>query len=243
MIGEIETKTKVINDIVFQAKLLSFNASVEAARAGESGKGFAVVAEEVGNLAQMSGTAAKEISELLTNSINKVQSIVRETQTQVNGQVSVGKSKVDTGTGIAKKCHEVFIKVNKSVADVDHMVTEISTASHEQSQGIDEINKAMNQLDQTTQQNATVARQSADSAENLKEKSKDLESMVVDLVAMFQGSKVKQSAPPRSTGNKPKPTTKPKLDLLSSTSKREKNIPKTNPEMIPSHDDPRFEDI
>jgi methyl-accepting chemotaxis protein len=62
VIQEIETKTKVINDIVFQTKLLSFNASVEAARAGEQGKGFAVVAEEVGNLAQMSGNAAKEIS-------------------------------------------------------------------------------------------------------------------------------------------------------------------------------------
>ena len=62
IIGEISNKTAIINDIVFQTKLLSFNASVEAARAGEHGKGFAVVAEEVGNLAQMSGTAAKEFT-------------------------------------------------------------------------------------------------------------------------------------------------------------------------------------
>ena len=73
VIKEIGNKTKVINDIVFQTKLLSFNASVEAARAGEHGKGFAVVAEEVGNLAQMSGNAAKEISDMLEDSIRKVE--------------------------------------------------------------------------------------------------------------------------------------------------------------------------
>jgi hypothetical protein len=67
LVKEIGNKTKVINDIVFQTKLLSFNASVEAARAGEHGKGFAVVAEEVGNLASMSGQASKEISALLEN--------------------------------------------------------------------------------------------------------------------------------------------------------------------------------
>lgn len=71
VISEIGNKTKVINDIVFQTKLLSFNASVEAARAGEHGKGFAVVAEEVGNLAQMSGNAAKEISDMLNGSVSR----------------------------------------------------------------------------------------------------------------------------------------------------------------------------
>ena len=74
-IKSIEEKTKVINDIVFQTKLLSFNASVEAARAGEQGKGFAVVAEEVGNLATMSGTSAEEISKLLESSISHIESI------------------------------------------------------------------------------------------------------------------------------------------------------------------------
>lgn len=83
IIAEIENKTAVINEIVFQTKLLSFNASVEAARAGDNGKGFAVVAQEVGNLANMSGRAAKEITALLAQSTQKVNSIVQETTTRV----------------------------------------------------------------------------------------------------------------------------------------------------------------
>lgn len=80
MIKEISEKTQLINDIVFQTKLLSFNASVAAARAGEHGKGFSVVAEEVGNLAEMSGEAAKEIEILLKNSVSQVENIVDTTQ-------------------------------------------------------------------------------------------------------------------------------------------------------------------
>lgn len=91
LISEISEKTKVINDIVFQTKLLSFNASVEAARAGEHGKGFAVVAEEVGNLAQMSGNAAKEISTMLESSVKRVQTIVSQTQSGVESLAADSK--------------------------------------------------------------------------------------------------------------------------------------------------------
>ncbi|NUM87841.1 MAG: methyl-accepting chemotaxis protein [Bdellovibrionales bacterium] len=187
VITEIGNKTKVINDIVFQTKLLSFNASVEAARAGEHGKGFAVVAEEVGNLAQMSGNAAKEISQMLDSSIQKVESIVTESSQRVERLVATGKEKVEAGSVTARKCGEVLDEIVKNVTNCSHMVSEIATASQEQSQGVTEITKAMNQLDQVTQQNAAASQQAASSAEQLRSQSGNLKQMAAQLNALVEG--------------------------------------------------------
>jgi methyl-accepting chemotaxis protein len=188
VISEIGNKTKVINDIVFQTKLLSFNASVEAARAGEHGKGFAVVAEEVGNLAQMSGNAAKEISQMLDSSIQKVESIVTETKTKVERLVVDGKTKVEVGTRVAQKCGEVLSNILSTVQEVDGMVGEVSTASREQAQGVAEINKAMNQLDQVTQQNTAISQNAATAAEQLSAQAEQLRQMVHDLFVVINGT-------------------------------------------------------
>ena len=192
VINEIGGKTKVINDIVFQTKLLSFNASVEAARAGEHGKGFAVVAEEVGNLAQMSGNAAVEIGKMLEGSIQKVESIVSETQSRVDGLMKISREKVEAGTVIARRCGEVFERLAKSVDDVTVRVGEIAVASQEQSQGVGEINRAMAELDQVTQQNATSSQQSAVAAEQLRNRAERLWGIVSELEVMVHG--VQESA-------------------------------------------------
>ena len=176
VIGDIGNKTKVINDIVFQTKLLSFNASVEAARAGEHGKGFAVVAEEVGKLAQMSGNAAKEISTMLDGSMQKVEGIVNET-----------KVKVETGTKIAQQCGEVLGDIVTNVSSVNQMVGEISTACQEQSQGVQEITKAMSQLDQVTQENASTSEEAASAAEELAAQADSLRSVVRTLIQTIRG--------------------------------------------------------
>ncbi|MBK7960167.1 MAG: methyl-accepting chemotaxis protein [Bdellovibrionales bacterium] len=167
LIAEIGNKTKVINDIVFQTKLLSFNASIEAARAGEHGKGFAVVAEEVGNLAQMSGNSAKEISEMLDGSIRKVEEIVRNTKTRVDVLVQTAKGKVTHGTATAKRCGELLDEIVVGVTHVGTMVGEISNASQQQAQGIQEINKAMSELDTVAQQNNLASQQSSVAATDL----------------------------------------------------------------------------
>lgn len=188
VIAEISNKTKVINDIVFQTKLLSFNASVEAARAGENGKGFAVVAEEVGNLAQMSGNAAKEISQLLEGSIHKVEKIVNETKEKVGRLVSGAKTKVHSGTETAQRCGSALNEIVKDVSNVRQMVDEIATASQEQSQGVQEITKAMAQLDQVTQQNAASSRDSANASESLSAQAEELRTVVSTLIQTVKGS-------------------------------------------------------
>ncbi len=188
VISEIGTKTKVINDIVFQTKLLSFNASVEAARAGEHGKGFAVVAEEVGNLAQMSGNAAKEISQLLDGSISKVEKIVSDTKTKAERLIILGKEKIAVGIKTARQCGEVLDQIVANVASVNQMTSEIATASSEQSQGVHEITKAMAQLDQISQQNATASQQSSHASEKLIEQSQNLNEMVKNLGHLISGS-------------------------------------------------------
>ena len=188
LISEIGNKTKVINDIVFQTKLLSFNASVEAARAGEHGKGFAVVAEEVGKLAQMSGNAAKDISLLLDNSVKKVETIVMSTKQRVEALVSKGSKKVEAGTLTAKRCNVALEEIAASVEKVRMMVGEISTASQEQALGVQEITRAMSELDQVTQQNNVVSQQTAAASQHLADQAHIVYGIADELVQVVKGT-------------------------------------------------------
>lgn len=196
VIQEIGSKTKVINEIVFQTKLLSFNASVEAARAGEHGKGFAIVAEEVGNLAEMSGSAAKEISDMLASSITKVEDIVSITKTKVDSLAEQGRMKIINGVDVAKKCSNSLSEIVNQVSKVTSLAHEISYSTKEQSQGIIEINKAMAQLDSFTHKNAGTSQESASAAEELSLQAEALKNAVQDLVLTIEGqSKTHRSVP------------------------------------------------
>jgi methyl-accepting chemotaxis protein len=135
----------VIDGIAFQTNILALNAAVEAARAGEQGRGFAVVAGEVRNLAQRSAAAAKEIKFLINNSVEKVEG---------------GNRLVET----AGKTMEEVVTAIKRVTDI---MNEISAASLEQSNGIEQVNTAVTQMDETTQQNAALVEEAAASAEAL----------------------------------------------------------------------------
>ena len=129
----------VIDGISFQTNLLALNAAVEAARAGEQGRGFAVVAGEVRNLAQRSATSAKEIKELILDSVNKV----------------------EAGSKLVNQSGDALKEIMDSVDKVGEIVAEISTASNEQAQGIDQINNTMTNLDSLTQQNAALAEEAS----------------------------------------------------------------------------------
>jgi methyl-accepting chemotaxis protein len=259
VIAEIGNKTKVINDIVFQTKLLSFNASVEAARAGDNGKGFAVVAEEVGNLAQMSGNAAKEITAMLDSSIKKVEDIVSNTKLKVGHLIEDGKHKVESGNHIAKACGIVLDEIVENVATVTAMANEIATACHEQSIGVQEITKAMNQLDQVTQTNATTSEESASAAQQLSSQADALHSAVGVLVVTIkgEGAKMHQTTSRRAPVSSKKNTAPKALTVHADnvvSIKQAKAAPKKvdsrtkkavgfEVDKIPSENDPRFEDV
>ena len=189
VIREIGNKTKVINDIVFQTKLLSFNASVEAARAGEHGKGFAVVAEEVGNLARMSQDAAQEITDLLSGSIQKVDATVAETSSKIEILITEGRNIVQGGVSVAQQCHQVLTEIIDKIARVSNMAEEISSASQDQADGVQEITKSVHDLNTITQKNMTSGKESANTAKELAEQADTLRSAVILLVTMIQGSR------------------------------------------------------
>lgn len=144
---EIKSKTNVINDIVFQTKLLSFNASVEAARAGEHGKGFSVVAEEIGNLAQESGTSAFEINEMLEDSLAQVSKIIEESKKELERSVSKNKERIQQSVQSSEKCHEAFSEISSKFVRVTQASNEVVSASKEQVAGISEISHAMHEID------------------------------------------------------------------------------------------------
>ncbi|MES2889990.1 MAG: methyl-accepting chemotaxis protein [Pseudomonadota bacterium] len=163
----IETSSKKIADIIsvidgiaFQTNILALNAAVEAARAGEQGRGFAVVAGEVRNLAQRSASAAKEIKELITESVERVSS----------------------GTVLVDKAGSTMHEVVDSVRRVTDIMAEISAASKEQSDGVAQIGEAVTQMDQATQQNAALVEEMAAAASSLRTQATDL----VETVAVFR---------------------------------------------------------
>lgn len=192
MISEIGDKTRIINDIAFQTKLLSFNASVEAARAGENGRGFAVVAEEVGNLATISGNAAHEITGMLSTSIDQVHTIIEKSKSKIGLLISTNNNKVEAGLKKAKNCDEALSEILKYAVKVNHMVEEITTASLEQSKGVNEVTTAINDLDTITQENFTLSKESFEAASELSNKSEQLLNIISDLSHLVHGTESTQ---------------------------------------------------
>lgn len=203
VIAEIGRKTKVINDIVYQTKLLSFNASVEAARAREHGRGFGIVAEEVRNLAQMSGKAAREITLLLDEGVQKVEGIVHETRSRVENLAQEAGSKVEAGTRIANQCSQVLDEIVKNVTSVNQMALDISNSSDEQAQGVEEVFKAVGHIDEVTQDGALVAVDTAKVGEELSRQAKALRKVVGELVRTVRGGAVKSTVPASSVESGP----------------------------------------
>ncbi|MEI7376158.1 methyl-accepting chemotaxis protein [Dickeya chrysanthemi] len=176
--GDISTSSRKIGDIItvidgiaFQTNILALNAAVEAARAGEQGRGFAVVAGEVRSLAQRSASAAREIKELITTSMEKVES----------------------GSRLVGHAGETMSDIVTQAQHVADLISEIGVTTQEQESGISQINQAITQMDSITQQNAALVEESASAADSLSEQAEKL----VELMGVFTIGHTSATPPPR----------------------------------------------
>jgi len=175
----------VIDGIAFQTNILALNAAVEAARAGEQGRGFAVVASEVRNLAQRSAAAAKDIKQLISDSVEKVES----------------------GSQLVDQAGATMNEIVASITRVTDIMSEITSASVEQSSGIEQVNTAIVQMDQVTQQNAALVEQAAAAAESMQDQAARLS----EVVSVFK--LLASSAPPARPAPRIKPAAAPRPAL------------------------------
>ncbi|GAB7200833.1 methyl-accepting chemotaxis protein [Dickeya oryzae] len=189
--GDISTSSRKIGDIItvidgiaFQTNILALNAAVEAARAGEQGRGFAVVAGEVRSLAQRSASAAREIKELITTSMEKVES----------------------GSQLVSHAGETMTDIVTQAQHVADLISEIGVTTQEQESGISQINQAITQLDSVTQQNAALVEESTSAAESLSEQAAKL----VELMSVFNIAHA-SATPSPSPSPRRQPQAKPAL--------------------------------
>ncbi|NBW82077.1 methyl-accepting chemotaxis protein [bacterium] len=187
LIGNIGDKSKVINEVAFQAKLLAFNASVEAARAGDNGKGFAVVAEEIGNLSMTCSTLARDLNVLLENSLQKADSIVKDTQAHFNNFTQNAQEKHSERAHHSAQCEQVINNISSNASRMAEMTHEMSKASFEKSEAMAIITQALNELRQTARSNAANAEECAAATEELSLQCENLNSAVRNLKTVLNG--------------------------------------------------------
>lgn len=204
---DISKIIRIIDEIAFQTNILALNAAVEAARAGEAGAGFAVVADEVRSLAQRSAQAARETA----------------------GKIEEAVNKSNLGVRLSEEVAQNLKKIQEEAREVDTLVGEIATASHEQSQGISQINTAMTQMDKITQDSAASAEETASASEELSAQTQELRHVLLELVEIVESSTSTIPANPTTQtplriSGKPLVQSRPALE----TSHAIKNPPKRN---------------
>lgn len=189
MVQEIGQKTAVINDIVFQTKLLSFNASVEAARAGDAGKGFAVVAEEVGKLATMTQEAALEITKIVNENRQAVENIIKDTTRSIETASASMLKNISVADEQVKLCSTLFVRIAEETHNLDRNVEAIISSSGRQKESFEQLNSTMRGLVDCVQQNALLGQQAEQAANLVDSENKQLATTINDMMEFITNTK------------------------------------------------------
>jgi methyl-accepting chemotaxis protein len=190
LINKIGEKTRLIDDIVFQTKLLAFNVSVEAARIGDHGKGFAVVSQQMSSLAEISGNASKEIGAMLNETIQKASEVSQTNEQNMKRVITVGDEKTSTGSRVAVNCKRALDEINTYIAEMCDMINETAQSSEEQTKGISEINNAMSQIDEVASKNTENSKSCSDAAVVLMDEVEKTRDIIKDLTTVINGREV-----------------------------------------------------
>lgn len=185
--SSIQEKSKMINDIVFQTKLLSFNASVEAARAGEAGKGFAVVAEEMGKLARQSGRASQEIEAIILEGIAKTKTQIDDVTHRLAQAVEFANEAMGQVNQSRQEVTLSLEELNTGTIMTNDKSKQISVATSEQSIGVSEINRALEELEVTTHTLEKMAQDNYDASISINEMTDTLNLRIIRLAGERAG--------------------------------------------------------
>ena len=192
ILSDIGQKTSVIHEIVFQTKLLSFNASVEAARAGEHGKGFAVVAQEIGNLANMSGKSAQEIEAIINDSTLKVKEILAESEKRSQEIIEESLQTIKLGLEKSDDTKTAFEQIAEQIESVSSDIHSVTEATLEQTKGVEEISHALNHLSEITQRNSLISQQITQSVSILSSMISEFDSEILQLLNQYSSGSSNQ---------------------------------------------------
>lgn len=194
MMNSIHDKTQIINEIVFQTRLLSFNASVEAARAGEKGKGFSIVAEEIGKLAKVSGSAAADIGSILVESSKRVEDIAQAIGKEVQQFSERSSDSIVENKGTIEQSMKAFEQISSHAKRSVMIAEEIAQLTSNQTVGLEQISKAISKMTETLSKTVKISQESSEASTVLSKQADNIRSITAMLGHLLGISKKLQAA-------------------------------------------------
>lgn len=184
----VSEKTRILNDFVFQTRIISINASVEAARAGEAGRGFSIVAEELAHLSQSTGQSAKDFASVLESGLSSVESLLKDSQEDFSSILTMGSEIMERGTRASAQCSESIFVLAKTNRDLSDLVSDSGQALQTQLARFASVSESLRRLNESISTEAHLSENYTHSIQELKEQSDNLKGLARNLASGLKGN-------------------------------------------------------